>query len=284
MASPAHQQGQTIMSTAADLGNHRIYLTPGVAERYRQRTLTQVEAVALLKYHDAFAGRDVLDLGVGTGRSSIYLAPLAQRYEAIDYSPQMVAAMHAAMPALSVRLGDMRDLVDFPDASFDFVFGPNNVIDAVGSEGRQRTVGEVARVLRHKGMFMFSSHNWDSADALSGPRLEWSLDPCAMLLHLTEWARQLANHRRMTTLREVHDDYALLDDYGHDFTLLHFYATQNYERQQLDTAGFETIDVLDRTGNAVSPEDHTPGSPYLMYVARRIRACTVTSQLAQKLP
>lgn len=258
------------MSTTADIRNHQVYLSAGAIRRYRQRTLTQVEGVALLKYHDTFAGRDVLDLGVGTGRSSIYLAPLARRYEAIDYSPRMVAAMHATMPTLSVRLGDMRDLVDFPDASFDFVFGPNNVIDAVGSDGRQRSVGEVARVLRHGGIFMFSSHNRDSADALCAPRLEWSLDPCNMLLHLIEWFRQLANHRRMLCLREVHDDYALLDDCGHDFTLLHFYARQEYERKQLDTAGFEMIDVLDRTGNPVPAEDHARASPSLMYVARRI--------------
>lgn len=258
------------MSTTADIRNHRVYLTSGAIRHYRQRTLTQVEALALLKYHHAFAGHDVLDLGVGTGRSSIYLAPLARRYEAIDYSPRMVAAMHATMPALSVRLGDMRDLSDFPDASFDFVFGPNNVIDAVGSEGRQRTLGEVARVLRHGGIFMFSSHNRDAANALSAPRLEWSLDPCTLLLHLIAWLRQLANHRRMIPLHEVHDDYALLDDYGHDFTLLHFYARQNYERKQLDTAGFETLDVLDRTGNPVSSEDHAPESPHLMYVARRM--------------
>lgn len=258
------------MSTTADTRNHRVYLTPGVVQRYRQRTLTQVEALALLKYHGAFAGHDVLDLGVGTGRSSIYLAPLARRYEAIDYSPEMVAAMHVTMPALSVRLGDMRDLTDFPDTSFDFVFGPNNVIDAVGSEGRQRTLGEVARVLRHGGIFMFSSHNRNSADALSEPRLEWSPNPCTLLLHLIEWTRQLTNHRRMTPLCEVHEDYALLDDYGHDFTLLHFYAGQNYERKQLDAAGLETIDVFDRAGNPVPSDDQAPGSPCLMYVARRI--------------
>lgn len=258
------------MSTTADIRNHRVYLTPGVTNHYRQRTLNQVETVALLKYHDAFTGRDVLDLGVGTGRSSIYLAPLARQYEAIDYSPEMVAAMHVTMPALSVRLGDMRDLGAFSDASFDFVFGSNNVIDAVGSEGRQRTVDEVARVLRHGGIFMFSSHNRDSADALSPPRLEWSASPCTLLEHLIDWGRQLANHSRMTHLREVHGDYALLDDYGHDFTLLHFYAGQTYVRKQLHASGFDTIDVLDRAGRTVGPDESAAESFSLMYVARKV--------------
>lgn len=270
IALPASRQRWMTMPTTADVRNHQVYLAPGVSRRYRQRTLTLVEALALLRYHDAFAGRDVLDLGVGTGRSSIYLAPLARRYEAIDYSPEMVAAMHAAMPVLSVRLGDMRDLTDFSDASFDFVFGPNNVIDAVGSEGRQRILAEVARVLRYGGIFMFSSHNRGSADALAAPRLEWSRNPVTLLKHLIEWARQLANHRRMKPLCEVHEDYALLDDYGHNFTLLHFYARQNYERKQLEAYGFETIEVLDRAGHAVVDDDDASGSPDLMYMARRI--------------
>lgn len=258
------------MPTMTDIRNHRVYLTSGAIRRYRKRTLTRVETVALLKYHDAFARCDVLDLGVGTGRTSIYLAPLARRYEAIDSSPRMVAVMHATMPALSVRLGDMRDLADFRDASFDFVFGSNNVIDAVGREGRQRTVSEVARVLRHGGIFMFSSHNRESADALSGPRLEWSPNPCALPLHLLKWGRQFVNHRRMIPLREVHEDYALLDDCGHDFALLHFYASRNYERKELDAAGYETIEVFDRAGNDVPFQSGAPESPDLMYVARWI--------------
>ena len=117
---------------------------------------------------------------------------------------------------------------------------------------------------------MFSSHNLGSGDAFAAPRLEWSPNPCNLLEHLIEWAWQLANHRRMRPQCEMHEDYALLDDYGHNFTLLHFYAAQKYERNQLEASGFETIGVLDRTGRAVSVDDAAPASPDLMYVARRI--------------
>ncbi len=257
------------MSTASDIRNRQVYLEPGITRHYQRDTLTRVEAVALLKYLAAFAGRDVLDLGVGTGRSSIYLAPLARRYEAIDYSPEMVAAVHAAMPAVSAHLGDMRDLTRFEDASFDFVFGPNNVIDAVGNRGRQLVLGEVARVLRHDGIFLFSSHNLDCVDANTAPQLEWVRNPITLLHHLLQWSRQMVNHARMKPLCELHAGHALLDDHGHDYTLLHFYVEQVYQRDQLRDAGFDTIEVLDRAGYSLAADAVATESADLMYVARK---------------
>ncbi|WP_168170384.1 class I SAM-dependent methyltransferase [Rhodanobacter sp. C03] len=225
--------------------------------------------MALLKYHATFAQLDILDLGVGAGRTTIYLAPLARRYEAIDYSPEMVATMQATMPAVSVHLGDMRDLSCFPDGSFDFVLGACNVIDAVNHEDRGRTLSEVARVLRRDGTFMFSSHNRDLFNALSAPRLELSRNPVTLLLNLLRWVRQVANHMRMTPLREVRPDYALLDDDGHDHALLHYYVRQDYERKQLQQFGFETIEVFDEAGRSLDPNERAPESPHLMYVERK---------------
>src|SRR6059036_928267 len=112
--------------------NAHVYHAPGVEREYQSRELTRVEVVALLKHHAAFAERDVLDIGVGTGRTSLYLAPLAHRYEAIDYSPVMVQYLQQTMPQIAVHQADMRELSGFADADFDFLLATNNVIDAVG--------------------------------------------------------------------------------------------------------------------------------------------------------
>jgi len=133
--------------------NRGVYMAKGVARQYFLSTLNRMEAIALIKYRNAFVDRDVLDLGVGGGRTSIYLAPLSRRYEGVDYSPVMVESVRARFAELSVRLGDMRDLSAFGDASFDFVFGSNNVIDAVSHEDRLRTLAEMRRVLRAEGSF-----------------------------------------------------------------------------------------------------------------------------------
>lgn len=257
------------MADTGDERNRRIYHARGIASHYRQQTLSRAEAIALLKHASAFVGHDVLDLGVGTGRTAIYLAPLARRYEAIDYSPRMVEAMRARMPECSVRIGDMRDLAGFADASFDFVLGACNVIDAVNHEDRMRTFAEVARVLRRDGLFMFSSHNLDFAHALAAPRPEFSRNPATMAANLVHWLRQLVNHLRMKPLREVHAEHALLDDGGHDNALLHYYSRQRHVRAQLDAAGLDTLEALDANGRVLGADDSASAFPYLLYVARR---------------
>jgi SAM-dependent methyltransferase len=252
-----------------DAINALVYHRAGVEREYTSKELTRMEAFALLKYQPAFAGRDILDIGVGTGRTSFYLAPLAKRYEAVDYSPVMVEHLRASQPQFSVRLADMRDLSAFADASMDFVFGSNNVIDAVGEEDRLRTLREFARVLRPGGTLAFSSHNRHYAPALGPPRLKRTRNPVNLAANTLRWLRQLRNHARLRPQREVHAEYALLDDGGHDHACLHYYVSPALQLEQLAAAGLEPIDVIDGEGGALGPGDRADGSASLMYVARK---------------
>jgi SAM-dependent methyltransferase len=256
--------------TTQDAVNARVYHAEDVTREYRSDTLTRAEAMVLLRHHDAFAGRDVLDIGVGTGRTSVYLAPLAARYEAIDYSPVMVAHVRRHLPGVPVRLADMRDLSAFSSASFDFVFASNNVIDAVDGEGRLRTFLEVNRVLRGGGWFVFSSHNRHWTEALRPPHPAWSPNPAREVLNLARWLRQVGNHARIASLREVFSEHALLNDGGHDYACLHYYTSQRHARAQALETGFEVAEVLDALGTPVAADDQAPDSPWLMFAARKL--------------
>lgn len=79
----------------------------------------------------------------------------------------------------------------------------------------------------------------------------------------------MVNHRRMKPLCELHAGHAMLDDRGHDYTLLHFYVEQGYQRDQLRDAGFDTIEVLDRAGHSLAADAVAAESPDLLYVARK---------------
>jgi SAM-dependent methyltransferase len=229
-----------------------------------------VEMLTLLRYHHDFVGRDVLDVGVGTGRTSAYLAPVARRYEAIDYSPVMVEYMRSRHPEVSVHRTDMRDLSEFAAGSFDAVFAPFNVIDAVSHADRIRTLNEMRRVLHPNGLLVFSSHNRAGRGAGYAPRLATSRNPVAQLRFARRWLKQLANHARIGGMRQFNPDYALLNDWGHDFACLHYYIDRDRQNKQLADAGFELIDVFDTDGSRLHDGDEGSRSSSLMYVARRV--------------
>jgi SAM-dependent methyltransferase len=256
-------------AAAQDVFNGAFYRSSLVIRNDPKEGLDAQEIVTLLKYQAHVVGRDVLDIGVGTGRTARVLAGLARRYVAIDYSPLVVAEAHRNMPNLQVHLEDMRDLQRWGDGTLDFVFGPNNVIDAVSHADRERTLDEVRRVLREGGLFVFSSHNRCYFRAQSGPRFEVSRNPVTFVLRVVRYLRSLRLHVRMKPMRRFEDDYALLDDCGPDHALLHYYVDRSAQERQLQNAGFELLEVLDRDGATVAPGEMAPDSSCLMYVARK---------------
>ncbi|HEY2901078.1 MAG TPA: class I SAM-dependent methyltransferase, partial [Polyangia bacterium] len=208
-------------------------------------------------------------IGIGPGRTAGFLKLLARRYTGIDYSPFMVEGVRRTHPDVDVRLMDMRDLSAWPAETFQFVLATSNVLDAVGHEDRLRTLGEVHRVLAPDGIFAFSSHNRHYHLAGRGPRLAYSRNPITQLLLAGRYLQCWRNHRRVSINRRQAPDYALFDDPGHDFALIHYYITRQCQAVQLDQVGFALLDIVDGQGRDVGPTDDDAASPSLMYVARR---------------
>jgi ubiquinone/menaquinone biosynthesis C-methylase UbiE len=144
--------------------NLETYDAPEVAAHYATLDyLTPCERVLFETYIPM--GSAILDLGVGGGRTTPYLAKRASRYVGVDYAPAMVKACAAKFPNLKFpnlefRVSDAANLSIFPDASFDVVVFAFNGIDYVLPEqSRQSCLAHVHRVLKADGVFIFSSHN-----------------------------------------------------------------------------------------------------------------------------
>jgi SAM-dependent methyltransferase len=101
---------------------------------------------------------DMLDLGVGAGRTARHFAPRVKSYVGLDYSRSMIAHCRQVLPDYTFVVGDARRL-DFDDKSYDFVLFSFNGIDHLGPADRQQALREMKRVLRPNGMMFFSSHN-----------------------------------------------------------------------------------------------------------------------------
>jgi ubiquinone/menaquinone biosynthesis C-methylase UbiE len=216
------------------------YGRPEVVASYGRKTALQPAEQALLsRLEGAIRGKDVLDLGVGTGRTAEHLAPLARRYVGVDYSQEMLAECRRRHPDLDLWHCDARDLGAFAGGSFDFVLFSFNGIDDVDPQGRLNILAEVHRVLRPGGVFAFSTHNLEakrrSAFALRGRPLSRPL---------RHYAAGILNHLRMKRHERHGDGYALLNDQSHNFRLLTYYVTPERQAAQLLEAGFTGIETF----------------------------------------
>ncbi len=259
----------TTSNPIQDEVNQAVYFSPGVYSHYLSQQLTRPEVFCLLKYQQYFAGKDVLDIGVGAGRTTGYLAPLAHRYEGLDYSPVMVEYARKTMPDISVHQANFRDLSIFKDESFDFVFATNNVIDALAHEDRQLALREACRVLREGQILVLTSHNIRYKKAYSGPELEFHRNPVTFARNIVRYLRRLDNHRRIGRLRVTHEEYALINDTGHDYACLHYYTARPTMEACLKGVGLRLLEVFGSGGESLTESQDDSGSPSLLYVAAK---------------
>lgn len=251
------------------MDNRRVYERSSIVAQYaRDMGLTPTEEAILTRCRSSIADKDVLDLGVGAGRTTPWLAERATSYVGLDFSREMVAVSRQRFPGYDFRWADARDLSAFAAASFDFVLFSFNGIDSVDHPGRLRILVEIARVLRPGGMFVFSTHN---LDALNGPsfarelfRIPVSANPLRLSRALARVAFRCVNYARNRSWEVRADGYAILNDPAHDFALCHYYINAAAQKRQLAQTGF--LPEADVT----AVDAQSLGAPYaLYYVAQR---------------
>jgi len=96
-------------------------------------------------------GRDVLELGCGTGKNTVWLAERARRVIAMDFSPGMLEVARGRVPLDRVRLvqHDVRERWPVDDASADVVVA-NLIFEHLSNVAG--VFAEAARVLRPGGV------------------------------------------------------------------------------------------------------------------------------------
>ena len=102
------------------------------------------------------SGRDVLDLGCGTGRHTAWLAEAGARVTAVDFSAGMLEQARERVPTGKVRFvtHDLHEPLPFGDASFDAVVS-GLVLEHL--RDLSRFFAEAHRVLRPAGRAVVSA-------------------------------------------------------------------------------------------------------------------------------
>lgn len=213
--------------------NKDFYATAKVVSHYASATALEKSEKKILGRHKAFLGRaELLDIGVGAGRTVPHLRARSAGYTGIDYSQPMIDRCRKRFPDARLLCCDVRDLSPFADGSFDAAYAIFNGLDDLQPDDRLRALGEIARVLRAGGLFLFSSHN-----------VGWIGEGGADETVVVE---RMMNVELPTT-----------------------YIGPREQIAQLAAAGFETLEVSDVHGDVLGDDVVRTGDPWLHYVARR---------------
>ncbi len=245
-----------------------------VGGSYVDLALKPAEQAVLRRLAPDLHDMDMLDIGVGTGRTGYTFAPLVRRYVGVDYAPTMLAvARRVLADEPNVRLidADARDLTPV-DGEFDIALFSFNGIDAVPWTDRATVLDQVRSKLRPGGWFLFSSH---SLRALPLPtRKERS--PHKMT---SPWYRLLAradDWRYGIRVRRVNRGLALDEArqrgwtsvrVGHGFTLEDVYVDAEHQVRMLEEHGFVVDTIYDVAAKPVALP-YRDDDPWLHYLCR----------------
>lgn len=209
----------------------------------------------------------ILDLGIGGGRTTKHLLKITDDYTGVDYVPQFAEETARKYPTAKILCGDATDLKEFQNEVFDFVLFSFNGIDSLTHADRQRVMREAHRVLKKHGIFMFSTHNRDYEYFHKLPwqrPIELNVPFWKFLLYSLY---HLPNHYRMRKHEVYTDEYAILNDPDHRYSLLLYYISIDRQLKQLSDIGFCDFEVYDRDAKLVTRDTN---SHWLYYLGRKM--------------
>lgn len=256
--------------------NQRVF--EQAATDYGSRELQRPEQLLLGRLRERWPEISMLDIGIGSGRTTYTFAPLVREYVGLDYVPRMVELARESIgedERTTLKVGDARQLTDVVDEAFDLVLFSYNGIDYVGHEDRLRVLAEIRRVVADDGWFCFSTHSV-AALPLEPPPLGMSARrPVLSLYRAGRRLRQRRLVRRSNAALDLDEirarGRAVVRDAAHGFSLSTMYVTAEHQLRELADAGFGDVEVYDLSGGRVDPS--RPGDdPWLYYFCRPLPA------------
>jgi len=223
---------------------------------YYEQYLDAGERTIIKRFKDRWSQMDILDIGVGAGRTSYAFSAISRNYIGIDYVPRSIEICKNLVgedETVKFFQCDARYLSKHFSKQFDFIMFALCGIDSVDHEGRYMIFREIRKCLKDDGYFFFSSHSLNAPQrTLVLPRFN-PLRPFRSTYRVSKtvfeywrikWANRnmFDNRERGWTIAKDDLDYHFLDIY---------YISPEYQIQQLDETGFKVVEVYGRNGKPI---------------------------------
>ena len=217
----------------------RVYESNDFVDDYLPQTELQIPEKAILEeLKNELSSFRMLDIGVGTGRTTRHFAELVKEYVGVDYSSALIKACREKFTKYRLEWADARNLSLFDEEYFDFVLFSFNGIDAVEHQDRLAILCEIRRVLRRGGYFCFSTLNLNSWQLK--PPFRFSKNPAALYRNTYNF---LLNHKVWSTMKQTRKKTQHMMAYFRykDFLVRDYFSTPSEQLKQLREAGFSDI-------------------------------------------
>jgi len=238
------------------------------AQRYADTSLLPPEEKVLGLLGDRWRTIEMLDVGIGAGRTTRTFAAMVKRYVGIDYSPRMVERAKRSLgegrQGVELLVADARDLSSL-EGNFGFVLFSFNGLDSVGHEDRLKVLSELRRMAETGGAFFFSSHSLNALPLTLPPELRDRRHPPQLVQRLDEALEKVNEELDLAAARAR--GWAIVRDGAHNFELELYYVDPEYQVRQLRDSGFETLAIYDKAGREVAAGE-AGTDPWLHYYCR----------------
>ena len=234
------------------------------------------EAAALAAVGEHRRG-DVLDIGIGGGRTTGLLGPAARSYVGLDISREMLELARRRFPDADLREGDAAGLAGLPDDAYDLVVFSYNGLDSLDHAQRATALSAMARVLRPDGRVVFSSLNLDGvsfderplrvAGGPLSPRFRYHV--AHAVRHPASMVRSVRNYRQNRQEAQDGRGWGMRPLRAHEFRFVVHFATMEETVAEAGAAGLEVLAAYADDGSELAPSTAHTDADYVHFVCRR---------------